>query len=257
MCLPSLSLPIGAHPTGSSDPPPLFVCHPTSARLRRAGLLPATRTPPSMLLHLAPTPTQLDPLPPLPQCAKPGPRSFSFLLHASALEPQSKELHHRSTQSQPPNRPSLPRSHSTVLLVRFANHSRRRAHQGRSIRRSRRLLRPSPSAAVPSEPPSSSPYQAGSPSSTRACATAPAASCRLSHRRSSRHHTRARCGDQPGARPPHKWNGPRRPLRPQARPNRPARPFRELGRTLATTRDPVWLTDAVWPCAYSPRCCAI
>jgi hypothetical protein len=115
----------------------------------------------------------------------------------------------------------------------------------------------SPSAAVPSEPPSSSPYQAGSPSSTRACATAPAASCRLSHRRSSRHHTRARCGDQPGARPPHKWNGPRRPLRPQARPNRPARPFRELGRTLATTRDPVWLTDAVWPCAYSPRCCAI
>jgi hypothetical protein len=61
---------------------------------------------------------------------------------APALEPQSKELQHRSTQSRPPNRPSLPRSHYTVSLVRSDNRSRHRAHQARPIRCSRGLFRP-------------------------------------------------------------------------------------------------------------------
>jgi hypothetical protein len=128
-------------------------------------------SPSSPCQRVPPKPVLLVTLPPLPQRAEPEPCSFSFLPHALALEPQSKELRHRSTQSRLPNHPFLPRPHSTVSLVHSANHS----HAGHT-RLSRFAVAaassaPSPLATLPGEPPSSSPYQTGSPSSTQAAAS--------------------------------------------------------------------------------------
>jgi hypothetical protein len=140
---PSSLFQAGPHPTG--PPLHLLLTHRlTDVRLRRARPLPAARTPsPAHPPDTRSHPTG-SPLPPLPQRVEPAPRSFSYPPRGPALEPQSKELRHRSTQSQPPNRPSLTRSHSTVSLVRSANHNRHREHQAQSIRRSRGLLHPSP-----------------------------------------------------------------------------------------------------------------
>jgi hypothetical protein len=186
-----LSLTGGAHPTGLSLHL-LLTRRPTDARLCRAGPLLAARTPPPCSSTWHPPPPDRTPLPPLPQRTEPGSRSFSSppMRRHWTHNPKSSAtaLLNLGPQIIPP---SLPRSHSIVSLVHCANRSRRWAHEARSIRRSAAAASsaPSPSAAVPREPPSSSHCRTSLPSSTRACVAALGASCRPSgpsHRATAR-----------------------------------------------------------------------
>jgi hypothetical protein len=113
---PSSLFQAGPHPTG--PPLHLLLTHRlTDVRLRRARPLPAARTPspahpPDTRSHPTGPPSLL-----FLSVPSPPPRSFSYPSRGPALEPQSKELRHRSTQSQPQ---IVPPSLALTLLCRWS-----------------------------------------------------------------------------------------------------------------------------------------